>query len=104
MNRVSIITNSSASAVSNTASVIGAAGVQYQVIGFDGSANAQNFRVALRIGGKVRAIMEGTAGLTVGRHFGNIGPVAGVGSTLAVTVTPAATGLVHSNLYYRIIV
>ena len=103
MNQVSIVTNSSASAVSNTASVLGAAGVQYQVVGFDGSSNGQAFRVALRVGDKVRAIMEGTAGTTVGRGFDFSGPVSGVGSSLAVTVTPAASDLCHANLYYRIV-
>ncbi len=103
MNQASIVTTASATAVSTTASVVGVAGVQYQIIGFDGSCNDQAFRVALRVGDKIKALMEGTAGSTVGRGFNDWGPVGGYGSTVSITTTPAASGLCRANLYYRII-
>lgn len=101
-NYASVATTSSSAAISAltlTASAV--VGVDFQIVGFDGSSSDQPFAVKLILAGSTYLTMQGSADTTVGRDFGEIGPVAGLYKDAAVEIIPAASGQCNVNLIYR---
>lgn len=95
-------TNTEASAVSSTATVAAAADKNYQIVGFDGASSDQPFTVELKFGSTTKLTMQGAADTTVGRDFGDDGPVAGTNTAISCVCTPTATGNCSANLIYKI--
>lgn len=95
-------TNTETSATSSTVTVAAAANKNYQIVGFDGSSYDQPFTVQLKFGSDVKLTMQGPADASVGRDFGDEGPVAGTNTAISVVTTPSATGSCTANLIYKI--
>jgi len=102
-NFATVSTTSSATATLVSASLVALSGTCYQIVGFDGSSSDQPFAVALKFGSVTRFTMQGSADTTVGRDFGDSGPVAPASTAVTVEVTPAASGTCNTNLICRIV-
>ena len=86
-----------------TATVSAIAGKNLQVVGFDGSSSDQAYQVELQVNNSTILTMHGSADNTVGRHFGEAGPIATAGQDLDVVVTGDAAGDMVGNIIYRIV-
>ena len=71
-------------------------------MGFDGNSSDQNYQVDLIIGTTTLLTMHGTADLSVGRQFGDLGPASAINESVSVKVTGDAAGDMVGNLIYRI--
>jgi hypothetical protein len=96
-------TNTETSAATSTTTIAATSGKQYQIVGFDGASSDQPFKVELKFGSTVKLTMQGSADTTVGRDFGDGGPVAGDNTAISVVTTPAASGNCTANLVYKIV-
>jgi hypothetical protein len=96
-------TNTEASAASSTATLSGIKGKQLQIVGFDGSSADQPYQVQLLFGSTVILTMQGPADASVGRDFGDIGPIAADGEDVSCVCTPAASGQCNANIIARIV-
>jgi len=96
-------TDSQASAASSTATVSAISGKLFQIVGFDGSSNDQPFSVTLNFGDSTKLTMYGSADTSVGRDFGDNGPVTAKGEDITVVTTPASSGNCNANIIYKII-
>ena len=105
MRNIASLLSTSSQVASETAltTVTSTKGKLYQITGFDGCSNDQSFKVELKFGSTVKLIMQGSADTTVGRDFGDNGPVTGVDESVTVLTTPAATGQCTANLIYKVI-
>jgi hypothetical protein len=95
-------TNTESSAATSTTTIAAASGKNYQIIGFDGCSSDQPFKVELKFGSTTKLTMQGSADTTVGRDFGDDGPVVGQNTAVSVVTTPAASGNCTANLIYKI--
>lgn len=89
------------------ASVAGAAGISYQLVGFNAGASAHSAAVTVLFGSteKYREYVGGSkSGSAVSEHYGLDGPIAGEGESLIVK-SQGQPGATHcfANMYYRVV-
>ena len=96
-----IVTETSASAASVTATAAAISTKKHQVVAFSGSSNAQAIKLELKFGSTVQLTLHSAANVPVGHFFGETGVVGGSNEAISVVVTPAATGQCDVNLIYR---
>lgn len=96
-------TDTQSSSQTAVATVTATAGKAYQILGFDGASSDQPFKVVLTFGSTDKVTMQGAADTSVGRDYGDSGPIAADNTAIQVTTTPAATGNCTANLIYRVV-
>ena len=105
MRNIASLLSTSTQAASGTAltTIASTKGKLYQITGFDGCSLDQSFTVELKFGSTTKLTMQGSADTTVGRDFGDNGPVTSTDESVTVLTTPAATGNCTANLIYKVI-
>lgn len=88
------------------ASVTASATNAYQLLGWSGGASAHAAAVEVYVGGTLiqKEFTVGKTGIAAGEWYGNLGPVATQGQSIAVrTWGQPGCGLCYANLLYRVI-